>query len=82
MSKSPSTRSPRHPTEIDASVNRPGEPELDVVITDLSIDGCQVRGYFRQGENLSVTIPNLGKFKAEVRWAKLGTAGLRFERSR
>lgn len=70
----------RHVLKLDAFVSRPGEPRIKTTLSDLSIDGCQIAGFFRQGEALTIEIDSLGQFKAIVQWARLARAGLRFER--
>jgi hypothetical protein len=70
----------RHTTKLDASVSWPGEPKITTVVSDLSIDGCQITEFYRRGEGLTIEITTLGQFKATVQWARLARAGLRFER--
>lgn len=72
----------RHSTRLGATVQRPGEPPLPTTVTDLSIDGCRINGYFRVDEPLSVMIERIGHFDAQVRWARLGSAGLQFARTK
>lgn len=73
-------RAPRHQTVLSASVRRPEEPPIETVLSDLSLDGCKIIGYFGVGESLIVNIPKIGQFDAGVNWARGGTAGLRFVR--
>lgn len=48
------------------------------IVTDLSLDGCRLTGFFRTGEVVRMRIPPYGTFLAEIRWAERGTAGARF----
>lgn len=49
------------------------------IFDNVSESGCCIRGDFRIGEWLVVTIPTLGTFSAQVRWAIGGRAGLRLD---
>ena len=72
-------RSVRHEPKVNGVVARDGEPKIKATVLDLSIDGCQIAGFFRRGEALTIEIEGLGQFKATVRWARLARAGLQFE---
>lgn len=73
-------RAPRHATKLDVSIQRAGEHPIESFISDLSLDGCRVAGYFRQDEALTLTIPGIGRFDARVKWARFGNAGVQFVR--
>jgi hypothetical protein len=53
----------------------------DVAIENMSRDGCCVSGGFLIGEVVGLKVPGFGEFEAQIRWAMLGRAGLRFNRS-
>lgn len=74
-------RRPRHVTKLHVLIQRDGEPAIASFISDLSLDGCCVSGYFRPDEKLTVTINGVGRFEASVRWARFGSAGLQFMRT-
>ena len=74
------SRGRRHSVALEAIVGH-GDSETASSVTDLSLDGCCLSGDFRIGERIIVRIPKIGQFPAHVRWALLGRAGVRFERS-
>ena len=73
------SRERRHAVELDATVDRDGA-EQDSRVSDLSLDGCSLSGFFRIGEHLKVRIDGVGEFEAQIRWAFAGKAGARFLR--
>lgn len=73
-------RGHRHRVRLDATVTREGGHAVQVIVTDLSIDGCCLIGMFRIGERVTVEIPRVGKLDAEIRWSFMGRAGARFTR--
>ena len=68
----------RHDVEIKAEVHYPDGYQRQVVISNLSLDGCRIHGWFRIGEMLELTIPKIGRVRGQVRWALAGEAGIRF----
>jgi hypothetical protein len=74
-------RTLRHPVSLTGQVKRASGEVREVPVSDLSIDGCCVRGFYRIGEPLQVQLPKIGWLGAQVRWAMMGRAGLRFVRS-
>ncbi|NJC06849.1 hypothetical protein GGQ97_002642 [Sphingomonas kaistensis] len=46
---------------------------------NVSEQGCCIIGDFKIGECFVVTLPKIGTFGAQVRWAIGGRAGLRFD---
>ena len=82
MTVSESVRPLRHPVQLDASVRRDGEAATPCKVSDFSLDGCGISGFFRVGEQLEITIRTIGTFRAEVRWTRLSKAGARFVRRR
>jgi hypothetical protein len=73
-------RATRNRVILSAMLTRHGGGMQDVALEDLSIDGCCVRGYFNVGERVELCLPRMGCFVADVRWARRGFAGLRFDR--
>jgi hypothetical protein len=80
MTAPSAARPHRSHVRIDARLTRAcGNSEV-VAVEDLSIDGCSVRGWFQAGEKVTLALPRIGSFAADVRWASRGRAGLRFDR--
>lgn len=74
-------RGTRHPVAITAELlGSDGRPRA-VRVENFSFDGCCVRHYLSVGEWVSISLPRMGRFDAEVRWGRLGRAGLRFRRA-
>jgi hypothetical protein len=74
-------RRQRHAVRLEATVTRDDGSLVTSDVTDLSLDGCRLSGNFHIGELLQLKIPRIGSHTAEVRWAYLGRAGVRFIRS-
>lgn len=58
-----------------------GEP-FSVGVLDLDIHGCRVRGFtaaVTKTDRVEVTVGEVGPVRARVRWAKRGSAGLKFD---
>ena len=51
---------------------------LETIITDLSLEGCCLQGFFQPREIIQLAIRSIGKFRAQVQWVKYGRAGARF----
>lgn len=68
----------RHDVEITAEVHYPDGHQREVLLTNLSLDGCRVTGWFRIGDVVDLTIPSIGRVSGQVRWAFAGRAGVRF----
>jgi hypothetical protein len=68
----------RHDVEIAADVHYPGGHSNKSVISNLSLEGCCLIGWFRIGDSLELTIPGIGRTRGRVRWAVGGQAGIRF----
>ena len=71
------SRERRHAVELDATVIRDVAEQASRV-SDVSLDGCCLSGFFRIGEHLKVRIDGVGEFQAQIRWAFAGKAGARF----
>jgi Flp pilus assembly pilin Flp len=72
------TRRHRHSVRLDASVTRSGGFVLQTMVTDLSLEGCCLSGYFQAGEIIDLRIRTIGRFPAQIQWVKFGKAGARF----
>jgi hypothetical protein len=68
----------RHDVEITAEVHYPDGHSREVLVSNLSLDGCCVHGWFRIGDMLELTMPKIGRVRGQVRWALAGKAGIRF----
>lgn len=68
----------RHAVQLDASVTRSGGESCATVVTDLSLDGCCITGFFTIGELLELKVKPIGQLRGQVRWAFAGKAGVRF----
>ncbi|NJC05289.1 hypothetical protein GGQ97_001082 [Sphingomonas kaistensis] len=71
----------RHEVELDADVHYPDGHCSKAKVSNLSLDGCRLSGWFRIGDYLELTIPRIGRVRGQVRWAVGGQAGVRFERA-
>lgn len=61
---------------------RRGESGVEpAIFENVSDEGCCIRGEFRIGECLVITLPKVGTVGAQVRWSLGGRAGLRFDRA-
>lgn len=68
----------RHAVKLEVTVNTgEGEPRL-AEVANLSLEGCCVSGFYAIGSLVDLKIKPLGMFRAQVRWAFAGKAGLRF----
>jgi Flp pilus assembly pilin Flp len=63
-------------------VTRCGGFVLETVVTDLSLEGCCLQGFFQPREIIELVIRSIGRFRAQVQWVKYGRAGARFLNSR
>lgn len=73
-------RTNRSAVAMEAELVRACGNKEAIAVEDLSIDGCSVRGWFIEGDRVTIRLPRIGQFAASVRWAARGRAGLRFER--
>jgi len=71
----------RHDVELSAEVHYPDGHTSQAAVSNLSLDGCRLTGWFRIGDRLELTIPKIGRVRGQVRWAVGGHAGIRFERA-
>ena len=68
---------------LEVSAFRANGLQEQVVVTDISRDGCQLQtsAQFDVGEVITLHHDVLGKLAGEVRWASMGRVGLQFQRS-
>ena len=71
----------RHPVAITAELLGSDGKCRSVQVENFSLDGCCVRHYLPVGEWVSIKLPRMGRFDAEVRWGRFGRAGLRFRKA-
>jgi hypothetical protein len=75
-------RDERTQVQINALAQRSDESQLQVVVNDMSLDGCRIEcadTTLEIGEWLELHVPGFEPVQGQVRWALLGSAGLRFE---
>ena len=68
----------RHEVELVGEVHYPDGHRTEAMISNLSLDGCRLQGWYRIGDVLELTIPRIGRVRGQVRWALGGNAGIRF----
>ena len=68
---------------LEVSAVRTNGLQENVIVTDISRDGCQLQtsACFDVGEVITLHHDVLGKLAGEVRWASGGRAGVQFLRS-
>ena len=68
----------RHAVELEAIVTRSNGEAVACTVSDFSLDGCCLTGFFEVGERVEVKVRPIGVQPAEIRWAANGRAGARF----
>jgi Flp pilus assembly pilin Flp len=68
----------RHAVQLKATATKVHGGCRDTIVTDFSLDGCCISGFYATGEHLELRIRPIGTFQAQVRWAFAGKAGMRF----
>jgi hypothetical protein len=73
-------RSPRVDTRIDALLIDANGNEIEVVVCDISRDGCRLESVaaLDTGETVRIRVPRYGDFPAQIRWALDNEAGAIF----
>ena len=73
-------RAPRVDTNIDAELTDSDGSRMDVVVLDISREGCRLEtdGTLKIGEKIELHVPRYGTFPAQVRWAIGNEAGAVF----
>ena len=76
----PVDRNARKPVKLRGVAVRPGSPSVDVVLLDLSYEGCGIETpvEFQPGEAIKLSILCRPAIDAVVRWYDKGRAGLVF----
>lgn len=73
------SRRERQPASLAGSLLLEDGRSIDVMITDSSVEGCQINSAHNLPIGETVTLQCAAQvLKANVRWALLGRAGLRF----
>lgn len=74
-------RNDRRRVDMASIVYRDDGSTVDVRISDISYDGCQLAADlpFTIGETVTLNLPQTGEVKAQIRWTSLdGRSGARF----
>jgi hypothetical protein len=73
-------RAPRVDTNIEAAVTDSDGGRMDVVVLDISREGCRLEtdGTLQIGEKIELHVPRYGTFPAQVRWSMGNEAGAVF----
>jgi hypothetical protein len=74
-------RRPRHRVQLEADLIQSDGTTSQTIVSDLSLDGCRVVGWFRIGDEVALRLPRIGLVRGKVRWAMNGQAGVRFVRN-
>jgi len=72
-------RAERWPVSLPGYALSPNR-DLDIVLSDLSYSGCQIRcaDPLKTGELVELRVVKRGAIQAEIRWAAKGSAGAKF----
>ena len=73
-------RAPRVDTRLNASLVDSDGNQADVVVIDISKEGCRLEteGMLKIGEKVQLRVPKYGNFPAQIRWAIGNQAGAVF----
>ena len=71
-------RRQRHRVQLEAELIHPDGSRTKTIVSNLSLEGCRIAGWFLIGDTITVRIPKIGDMRGQVRWALGGLAGLRF----
>ncbi len=71
-------RRQRHRVQLEADLIQADGATSQTIVSDLSLDGCRIAGWFRIGDDVRLRIPRIGEVRGKVRWAMNGRAGVRF----
>ena len=74
-------RGQRHRVQLEAELIQTDGSKSQTIVSDLSLDGCRIVGWFRIGDPVLLKLPRIGEVRGEVRWALNGSAGVRFIRN-
>ena len=70
----------RRSARLTGTARWPNGLACPVVVTDMSYEGCRISANrpFAKGETLTLTVPDLGSVRVQIRWIRAGIAGARF----
>jgi hypothetical protein len=71
-------RRQRHRVQLEAELIQTDGSRAKTIVSDLSLEGCRVAGWFRIGDTVHLKLPRIGEVRGQVRWAMNGRAGVRF----
>ena len=73
-------RAPRVATHYDAALTDADGGKIDVIVTDISREGCRLEtdGSLEIGEQVEIKVERYGSFAAQIRWIAGKQAGARF----
>ena len=73
-------RAPRVATKYDAALTDADGGKIEVVVTDISREGCRLEtdGSLEVGEKVEIKVDRYGSFAAQVQWIAGRQAGVRF----
>ena len=73
-------RSPRVDTRFNATLIDGDGSKYQVVVTDISREGCRLESeeLLKIGENVQIEVPKYGLYPAQIRWALGNEAGAVF----
>ena len=73
-------RAPRVSTHYGAALTDADGGTIDVIVTDISREGCRLEtdGSLEIGEQVEIKVERYGSFAAQIRWIAGKQAGARF----
>ncbi len=71
-------RTLRHHVQLEAAVAQADGSTITTIVSDLSLTGCRIAGWYGIGDPLVLDLPGIGKVAGKVRWSVNGRAGIRF----
>ena len=73
-------RAPRVATKYDAALTDADGGKIDVIVTDISREGCRLEtdGSLEVGEKIEIKVDRYGSFAAQIQWIAGKQAGVRF----
>ena len=73
-------RAPRVATHYGAALTDADGGQIEVVVTDISREGCRLEtdGSLEIGEQVEIKVERYGSFAAQIRWIAGKQAGARF----
>jgi hypothetical protein len=71
-------RRQRHRVQLEAELLQGDGTISKTIVSDLSLEGCRLVGWFRIGDAVTLRLSRIGVVRGTVRWAMNGQAGVRF----